>query len=107
MKAIYITSTEPYSGKSAVCLALGRKLQAKGLKIGYLKPVSTQPWRTSEGQLADEDAAFFCKMLNLDENPTKGGNPISENTPMVKAKETSGIFFPILARELISIDPER
>ncbi len=71
MKAIYITSTEPHSGKSAVCLALGKKLQAKGLKIGYLKPVSTQPWRTSEGQLADEDAAFFCKMLNLDENPTE------------------------------------
>ncbi|OGO17518.1 MAG: hypothetical protein A2Z14_00920 [Chloroflexi bacterium RBG_16_48_8] len=71
MKAIYITSTEPYSGKSAVCLALGRKLQAKGLKIGYLKPVSTQPWRTSEGHLVDEDAAFFCKMLNLNENPTE------------------------------------
>jgi BioD-like phosphotransacetylase family protein len=70
MKAIYVTSTEPYSGKSAVCLALGRNLQAKGLKIGYLKPVSTQPWRTSEGELADEDAAFFCKMLNLDENPS-------------------------------------
>jgi BioD-like phosphotransacetylase family protein len=71
MKAIYITSTEPYSGKSAVCLALGRKLQAKELNIGYLKPVSTQPWRTSEGKLADEDAAFFCKMLNLKEDPTE------------------------------------
>jgi len=71
MKAIYVTSTEPHSGKSAVCLALGKKLQARGLKIGYLKPVSTQPWRTSEGQLADEDAAFFCRMLNLDENPSE------------------------------------
>jgi BioD-like phosphotransacetylase family protein len=71
MKAIYVTSTEPHSGKSAVCLALGKKLQAKGLKIGYLKPVSTQPWRTPEGQLADEDAAFFCRMLNLDENPSE------------------------------------
>ena len=30
MKAIYVTSTEPYSGKSAVCLALGQNLQAKG-----------------------------------------------------------------------------
>lgn len=71
MKAIYVTSTEPHSGKSAVCLALGKKLQAKGLKIGYLKPLSTQPWRTSEGQLADEDAAFFCRMLNLDEKPSE------------------------------------
>jgi len=71
MKSIYITSTEPYAGKSAVCLALGRNLQAKGLKIGYLKPMSTQPWRTPEGQLADEDAAFFCKMLGLEEHPTQ------------------------------------
>jgi BioD-like phosphotransacetylase family protein len=71
MKSIYITSTEPYSGKSAVCLALGKKLQAKGVKIGYLKPMSTQPWRTPEGQLADEDAGFFCKMLGLKEHPTQ------------------------------------
>jgi BioD-like phosphotransacetylase family protein len=71
MKAIYVTSTEPYSGKSAVCLALGRKLLEKGMKIGYLKPVSTQPWRTPEGQLADEDAAFFCKILNLEEDPSE------------------------------------
>jgi len=71
MKSIYITSTEPYSGKSAVCLALGKKLQAKGVKIGYIKPMSTQPWRTPEGQLADEDAGFFCKMLGLQEHPTQ------------------------------------
>lgn len=71
MKSIYITSTEPYSGKSAVCLALGKDFQAKGLQIGYLKPMSTQPWRTPEGQLTDEDAAFFCKMLNLKEHPTE------------------------------------
>jgi BioD-like phosphotransacetylase family protein len=71
MKAIYVTSTEPYSGKSAVCLALGKKLLEKGMKISYLKPVSTQPWRTPEGQLADEDAAFFCKILNLEENPSE------------------------------------
>jgi len=69
MKSLYITSTEPYSGKSAVCLALGKELQAKGLKIAYLKPMSTQPWRMPDGQLADEDAAFVCKTLGLDANP--------------------------------------
>jgi BioD-like phosphotransacetylase family protein len=69
MKSLYVTSTEPHSGKSAVCLALGKELQAKGFKIGYLKPMSTQPWRTPDGQLADEDAAFFCRTLRLDANP--------------------------------------
>ena len=69
MKSLYVTSTEPYSGKSAVCLALGKKLLAKGVKVGYLKPMSTQPWRTPDGQLADEDAAFVCKALGLDASP--------------------------------------
>lgn len=71
MKSIYITSTEAHSGKSALCLALGKELQAKGLNIAYLKPMSTQPWRTPDGQLADEDAAFVCKTLGLEANPAE------------------------------------
>ncbi len=69
MNALYITSVEPYSGKTAVCLALGLHLQADGYKIGYLKPVSTQPWRTPEGKLADEDAVFVHRSLNLPGDP--------------------------------------
>ena len=70
MKALYITSVEPYSGKTAVCLALGRQMQSEGHKVGYLKPVSTQPWRTAEGKLADEDAVFVHNILGLDGDPT-------------------------------------
>lgn len=66
MKALYITSVEPYSGKTAVCLSLGRYLQERGLKVGYLKPVSTQPWRSPEGILADEDAVFVHNQLGLE-----------------------------------------
>lgn len=76
MKSIFVTSVEPYSGKSAVCLAIGKKLLAKGLSVGYLKPLSTQPWRTSDGTLADEDAAFFCSELGLSVHP-------SELSPMI------------------------
>jgi len=70
MKALYITSVEPYSGKTALCLALGKHLQAKGKRLAYLKPLSTQPWRTPEGALADEDAAFVQRILDLDDDPT-------------------------------------
>ncbi len=70
MKALYITSVEPYSGKTAVCLSLGHQMQADGYKVGYLKPVSTQPWRTPEGKLADEDAVFVHGSLGLDGDPT-------------------------------------
>jgi BioD-like phosphotransacetylase family protein len=75
MKALYVTSVEPYSGKTAVCLALGKQLQADGHSIGYLKPVSTQPWRTPQGNLADEDAAFVQGALGLGTDPS-GLSPI-------------------------------
>lgn len=65
MGALYVTSTEPFAGKTAVCLALAKQLQAKGRKVGYLKPLSTQPWRTPEGELADEDTNFVRRVLEL------------------------------------------
>jgi BioD-like phosphotransacetylase family protein len=71
MNALYITSLEPYSGKTAVCLALGKQLQSDGHKVAYIKPVSTQPWRTPDGTLADEDAVFVHKALGLEGDPTK------------------------------------
>lgn len=69
MKSLYITSVEPYSGKTAVCLALGHILQSDGYSVGYLKPVSTQPWRTPQGKLADEDAVFVHNSLSLEGDP--------------------------------------
>lgn len=69
MKTLFIMSMEPYSGKSAVCLAIGKRLQSDGYKVGYLKPISTQTWRTAEGTLVDEDAAFVQRTLNLNEDP--------------------------------------
>lgn len=48
MKSLYVTSVERYSGKTATCLALGRRLIADGYKVGYLKPVSLQPWRIGD-----------------------------------------------------------
>jgi BioD-like phosphotransacetylase family protein len=71
MNALFVTSIEPHSGKSALCMALGKDLQAKGLEVGYMKPMSTQPWRTPEGELADEDVAFAIKTLDLDERATE------------------------------------
>ncbi len=68
MKSLYITSVEKYSGKTAVCLALGKLYQKKGMKVGYLKPFSLQPWRI-EDKIADEDASFVIDVLGLDANP--------------------------------------
>lgn len=68
MKCLYITSVEKYSGKTAVCLALGKLYQASGYQVGYLKPFSLQPWRV-QGKLADEDADFVSEILDLDLKP--------------------------------------
>jgi BioD-like phosphotransacetylase family protein len=64
MKSLYIMSVERYSGKTAACLALGRRFQADGFHVGYLKPLSLQPWRV-EGKMADEDAPFVKETLGL------------------------------------------
>jgi BioD-like phosphotransacetylase family protein len=41
-------------------------MQAGGWRVGYLKPMSTQPWRTPEGKLGDEDSAFVQSALGLE-----------------------------------------
>lgn len=68
MKSLYVTSVENFSGKTATCLALGRRFQADGYKVGYLKPLSLQPWRVG-GKLTDEDAAFVQEVLGLSSPP--------------------------------------
>ncbi len=67
MKALYITSIEGFSGKTAVCLALGQRLQKEGYKVGYFKPLSTQPWEPTPGRMLDEDADFVRRTLKLTE----------------------------------------
>lgn len=68
MKSIYITSVDNYSGKTALSLVIGKNLKERGLKVGYLKPLSSQPWRIGD-KIADEDAAFVREVLELSTNP--------------------------------------
>ena len=68
MKALYVTSLHTFSGKTALCLGLGRHFQKEGRQVGYFKPLSTQPWQVS-GRVADEDADFVRRTLGLSEDP--------------------------------------
>lgn len=68
MKSLYITSVEKYSGKTALCLALGKIYQEQGLKVGYLKPFSIRPYRIGD-KVADEDAAFVIDILGVNAKP--------------------------------------
>jgi len=79
MKSLYITSVEEYSGKTAICLALGKLYQERGLIIGYLKPFSLHPWKIGD-KIADEDAAFVIDILGIRAKPW-------EMAPVVVTKE--------------------
>jgi len=68
MKSLYITSLHTFSGKTAVCLAVGRRLQKEGRRVGYFKPLSTQPWEQAPGRALDEDADFVRRTLGLKES---------------------------------------
>ncbi len=64
MATLYVTSTETFSGKSALCIGLARHMSREGLRIGYMKPVSTSA-REVDSEWIDEDAAFFRQAFGL------------------------------------------
>jgi BioD-like phosphotransacetylase family protein len=66
MKALYVTSTGTFSGKTALCAGLGKRMQRDGFEVGYMKPVSTTA-RRAEGQIVDDDARFMVEVLGLSE----------------------------------------
>jgi len=68
MRSVLISSTELYSGKSALALALAMKLEESGLKVGYMKPVGNIIVDL-DGQPADDDAVNMKRMLGLKESP--------------------------------------
>ena len=66
MATLYIASTDIASGKTALCVGLGKRLQSDGFSVGYLKPISLSA-RRLEGSVVDEDAQFLKKELKLEE----------------------------------------
>ncbi len=66
MIPLYFVSNEAYSGKSSFCIALGKILSDKGLKVGYMKPLGTLPARF-QGQTIDEDSQYVKEVLKLND----------------------------------------
>lgn len=56
--AIYLTTTEPYSGKSIIALGLMNLLLAKTEKIAYFKPVISREGTEKDGHLETLSAHF-------------------------------------------------
>lgn len=49
--AVYLSTTEPYSGKSMIALGLVNLLSSKTERIGYLKPVISNPGSTADPRI--------------------------------------------------------
>jgi BioD-like phosphotransacetylase family protein len=64
MVSILISSSEEFSGKSSICMGLGRIFREKGHKIGYMKPIGNLLVDV-HGSLGDEDAEGIKKLLGL------------------------------------------
>ncbi|MGQ9500159.1 MAG: phosphotransacetylase family protein [Dissulfurimicrobium sp.] len=81
-KSIYVTSTQNFSGKSAICVGLLGRFQREGLKIGYMKPLSTNP-KLLDGRTIDEDTAFVKATFNLDD-PIEAMSPAILNNRIIE-----------------------
>jgi BioD-like phosphotransacetylase family protein len=64
-KSVYVVSTSPYSGKSAVCLALALVLRDEGIAVSYMKPVGASLMHL-EDCYTDEDARVAWNALDID-----------------------------------------
>ncbi|HIE16744.1 MAG TPA: phosphotransacetylase family protein [Dehalococcoidia bacterium] len=65
MTSLYITSVED-AGKTALCAGIGKKLQGRGIKVGFMVPFVTSSGDAADGGL--EDAAFMQEILGLKES---------------------------------------
>ena len=83
MIALYISSTAPYSGKSALCVGLGRHFQQDGYAIGYMRPVTTT--KTCIGEcVVDKEAELMLQTLGL-KDPIAAIWPVCFDLPTVEA----------------------
>jgi len=64
MVTLYVISTTPYAGKTALCVALGRRFRRDGHEIGYMRPVTTARTRIGEC-MVDEEAELMRRSMGL------------------------------------------
>jgi BioD-like phosphotransacetylase family protein len=66
MSNLYITSSEVFSGKSALCVGTGMRMRADGLKVGYMKPVNIN-CPLCDGLAHDEDVVYAKQIFEMSE----------------------------------------
>ncbi|MGI6209084.1 MAG: phosphotransacetylase family protein [Anaerolineae bacterium] len=67
MTSLYIGSTEPFCGKSALALGIGLNARERGWGVGYMKPVSLL-LEGARSAAIDQDASFASQLFDLQES---------------------------------------
>lgn len=75
MTALYITSSENGSGKTALCAGLGKILTDSGKKVGYFKPIVSDGSKTS----GNGDADFMKEAFGLEAT-------VAEISPVISSR---------------------
>jgi BioD-like phosphotransacetylase family protein len=83
MIALYVSSTAPYSGKSAMCVGLGRHFQEDGYRIGYMRPLTTTKTCIAECVI-DKEAELMIQTLELKDRVSAMW-PVCLDPPTVEA----------------------
>ncbi len=86
MTSLYFASSHSYSGKTLLALALGLRYKEQGLRVGFFKPVGTQPTLV-DGKEIDEDVLFVKQILGLPE-------PAASLCPFLLTEETLRAHLP-------------
>lgn len=89
---IYVTSTQNFSGKSALCAGLLIRLRNDGFIIGYMKPVSTTAHVMGE-RVIDEDAQFIRSTFELTD-------PLETMAPVILTDQKVATVFSSGQRDL-------
>ena len=90
---VYVTSTQTFSGKSALCVGLLSRFKRDGFHVGYIKPVSTTA-RIVGDEVMDEDAHFVKDTFGLAES-------LETMAPVILTDRRVGA---ILAGEAVNLD---
>ena len=71
MPSLYVVATEPCSGKTALCAALGSYFIDAGRSVGYFRPLSSPVARSAGNtQAIDQDVDFLRREWSLAEDDT-------------------------------------
>jgi len=83
MIILYISSTAPYAGKSALCVGLAQRFRKDGHTVGYMRPVTAVRTHISDC-VVDAEAESMRQTLGLTD-PVSAVWPVCLDPPTVEA----------------------